>query len=137
MVTFPLIVGRHTRRSRPFSPIPCSPNPLFFNSFPLISFADPHHLNPVASHLYKNHRGDGGAACPSRSYSQISNPCICHTSEKTCAKSSHCHRSENTLPQVLFLPQIRDPTELSSPSEPSRDKSWSVVSSLRADARKS
>ena|SRR5437879_1388018 len=60
MVTFPLIVGRHTRRSRPFSPSPCSPNPLFFNSFPLISFADPHHLNPVASYLYKNHRGEEG-----------------------------------------------------------------------------
>src|SRR5437667_6965684 len=59
MVTSPLLVGHHTRRSRPFSPIPCSPNPLFFNSFPLISFADPHHLNSVASHLYKNHRGEG------------------------------------------------------------------------------
>src|SRR5437879_12790456 len=59
MVISALIVGRHPRRSLPFSPIPCSPNPLFFNSFPLISFADPHHLNLVASNLYKNHRGEG------------------------------------------------------------------------------
>src|SRR5438876_4714384 len=111
MVTFPLIVGRHTRRSLPFSPIPCSPNPLFFNSFPLISFADPHHLNPVASYLYKNHRGEGGGGvvCLSCFNSQISNPCICHTSEESTCKPSHCHKSENTLPQVLCLPQIRAP----------------------------
>src|SRR6266513_2080870 len=70
MVTSPLIVGHHTRPSHPFSPIPCSPNPLFFNSFPLISFADRHHLNPVASCLYKNHRGEG-----------VPNPRICQTHE--------------------------------------------------------
>src|SRR5438876_11963360 len=99
MVTFPLLVGHHTRRSRPFSLIPCSPNPLSSNSFPLISFADPHHLNSVASYLYKNHRGEGGAPYPFCFSPQIS--CICHTSGKTAAKSSHCHRSENALPQVL------------------------------------
>ena len=113
MVTFPLIVGRHTRRSLPFSPIPCSPNPLFFNSFPLIPFADPHHLNPVASHLYKSHRGAGVpsafsvstpksltpvfAALPGK---PLLSPVIAADPKMPSRKSFPCHKSET--PGGLF-----------------------------------
>ena len=34
---------------------------------------------------------------------------ICHRSEKSRAKSNHCHTSKNQLPQLLCLPHIRTP----------------------------
>src|SRR5437016_11213790 len=35
--------------------------------------------------------------------------CICHRSEEFVRKSFACHTSENGLPQVLYLPHLRDP----------------------------
>jgi hypothetical protein len=50
-----------------------------------------------------------GAEIPTRSGRSSPNFFPCHTSEKSPAKSNHCHRSQNPLPQVLCLPHIQDP----------------------------
>ena len=46
----------------------------------------------------------------------------CHTSEKRRPKSNHCHRSKNSLPQVLCLPHLR-PASCAPSFEGSRAKS--------------
>jgi len=57
-----------TPRPLNFSPrsIPI-PYPQFPNSNRIISFADPHPLNPAISYRYKNHRGQGGSLAPQAS----------------------------------------------------------------------
>ncbi len=109
MVTCPLVVGRHPRRSLPFSPIPCSPNPLSSNSFPLISFADPHHLNPVASHLYKNHRGEGVPPAFSVSTPKSLTPVSAKLPQKPLLSPVIATDPKTPSRKSLSLPQIRDP----------------------------
>jgi hypothetical protein len=62
MLTYPLIVKHHARRSVPHRPNPLSHNltsSLSSKSFPHNSLSDPHPLNPVVSILYKNSGGRG------------------------------------------------------------------------------
>jgi len=109
MVTSALIVGRHPRRSLPFSPIPCSPNPLFFNSFPLISFADSHHLNPVASYLYKNHRGRGVPPALSASTLKSLTPVFATPPKKPLLSPVIATDPKTPFRKSLSLPKIRGP----------------------------
>src|SRR5260370_37730606 len=59
------------------------------NSFPVISFADPHPLNSVVSYLYKNLRGEGPRGTP-----------------------SHRHVTKNPPPQLLYFPHLQAVTPL-------------------------
>jgi hypothetical protein len=59
---FPEVAAMRTRRLLDFSRGRNSvPYLQFPNSHGIISFADPHLLNPVTSYRYKNHRGRGAA----------------------------------------------------------------------------
>ena len=67
-------------------------------------------FSSIASALFAQNTGGGVDRAMVASIRYLSaKSFVCHRSEKSPAKSNHCHTSENSLPQPLCLPHIRTP----------------------------